>query len=83
VKVVTPNAETSTYMGGNKGINRGSNILRANEQKEKSMGTNHTSGRSSAMRYSVIVFVLEKILSVTDSGAGPPFPMLYLIPKSW
>ena len=35
------------------------------------------------MRYSEIVVVLEKILSVTDSGAGPPFPILYLIPKSW
>ena len=32
--------------------------------------------------YDVIVLVFAKILSVTFSGAGPPFETLYLIPKS-
>lgn len=32
--------------------------------------------------YELIVFVISKILFVTLSGAGPPFSMLYLIPKS-
>ena len=34
------------------------------------------------MRYSVSVFVAEKIASVTLSGAGPPLAVLNLIPKS-
>lgn len=32
--------------------------------------------------YDLMVFVISKILSVTLSGAGPPFDTLYLIPKS-
>ena len=40
-----------------------------------------TSG-TSAILYEVRDFETSKILFVTDSGAGPPFARLYLIPKS-
>jgi hypothetical protein len=59
------------------------NQIKKRQKVFSNLELKHTSGRSSAMRYSLIVVVLEKILSVTDSGAGPPFPILYLIPKSW
>ncbi len=36
----------------------------------------------SAILYSPIFFVLAKMASVIFSGAGPPLPMLYLMPKS-
>lgn len=51
-------------------------------KQAQALSTDHTSGRSSAIRYSFIFFVFAKILSVIASGAGPPFSMLYLIPKS-
>ena len=34
------------------------------------------------MRYSAISLVRSNIASVICSGAGPPLPMLYLMPKS-
>ena len=37
---------------------------------------------SSRIRYCSMVLVRAKIRSVTFSGAGPPLPILYLIPKS-
>lgn len=41
-----------------------------------------TSGMSHVW-YSVRDLEISKTLSVTASGAGPPFAMLYLIPKSF
>ncbi len=41
-----------------------------------------TSGIS-AILYEVMDLEASKILLVTDSGAGPPFARLYLIPKSF
>lgn len=41
-----------------------------------------STGAASMTLYDVIVLVFAKILSVTFSGAGPPFETLYLIPKS-
>ena len=55
--------------------------LNREREREGNLWCN-TSGRSSAMKYSFIVFVFSYILSVIPSGAGPPFSMLYLIPKS-
>ena len=37
----------------------------------------------SAMRYCLRVLVWSVILAVSDSGAGAPFPPLYLMPKSF
>src|SRR3712207_7924049 len=37
---------------------------------------------ATAMRYSAMDFVASKMRSVTFSGAGPPFGVLYLRPKS-
>mmetsp|Transcript_7886 Transcript_7886/g.9581 ORF Transcript_7886/g.9581 Transcript_7886/m.9581 type:complete len:274 (+) Transcript_7886:973-1794(+) len=39
-------------------------------------------GSSPVMRYFFIVCVLPYIVSVTEVGAGPPFAVLYLMPKS-
>jgi hypothetical protein len=36
----------------------------------------------SAILYSLIFLVLAKMASVIFSGAGPPLPILYLMPKS-
>ena len=45
------------------------------------MRSRSTSG-ASRVRYSLIALVWAKIASVIFSGAGPPLPILYLMPKS-
>ena len=44
----------------------------------KVAGVDRSMSGTSLMLYSVSVLVTSKIFEVTDSGAGPPFAMLYL-----
>jgi hypothetical protein len=44
--------------------------------------SSRSTGPASLMRYSLRACVCAKIASVIFSGAGPPFSMLYLMPKS-